>query len=103
MFQQQTIEVVVQVQSKRGQLVDGLPVEFHLASSSTRPTSLVPMRTTTRQGIARAFLRADYVGTVQVMIRVGSITKRATIVVLVPVATWLQQVAPGRSPTLHEG
>jgi len=89
-FQRQSVEVVVQVQSARGQPVDGLPVEFSLDPSSSRYTLLAPARATTRRGIARAFLRADHAGTVRVVVRAGAITKRADIMVLVPVATWLQ-------------
>jgi hypothetical protein len=102
-FQRQRVEVVVQVQSVRGQPVDGLPVEFYLDPSSTRYTSLAPTRATTRRGIARAFLRVDHVGTVRVVIHAGSITKRADIMVLVPVATRLQYDAPGSNPALHKG
>jgi hypothetical protein len=98
--QYQPVNVIVQVRTSRGQLVDGLPVEFRLTPSSTRDTWILPHHTITRRGIARAMLQAGSVGMVQVTARVGTITKHADIAVLVPLARSVRVVASqgGRQP-----
>ncbi len=82
---------MVQVQTRQGQPVNGVAVEFLLPAVWQRDASLLPARVATQEGIARAVLSVNRVGVVQVTVRVGAVTQDLDIMVMTPLATpcWL--------------
>ncbi|MBI3327097.1 MAG: hypothetical protein HYZ81_10415 [Nitrospinae bacterium] len=86
-FQWQDAAVVVRVQNGQGLLVDGIPVTFQVDPAWARYASIRPARALTQGGRARATLRADRVGLVWFTVRVGAVTQRAAIAVVMPIAT----------------
>jgi len=86
-FQWQDAAVVVRVQNDQGLPVDGLLVALQVDPPWARYVSIRPARARTRGGRIRALLRADLVGQVRITVRVGALTKQATITVLMPIAT----------------
>jgi hypothetical protein len=86
-FQWQDAPVVVRVQNEQGLPVDGLLVAFQVDPPRARYTSIQPARARTQGGRMRAIVRADLVGQVRITIRVGTLTKRATITVVMPIAS----------------
>lgn len=86
-FQGQDAAVVVRVQNGQGLPVDGISVAFQVDPPWTRYVSLRPARARTQGGRVRTIVRAEQVGQVRLTVRVGTLTKRATITVVVPIAT----------------
>jgi hypothetical protein len=86
-FQWQDAAVVVRVQNARGLPVDGLLVAFQVDPPWARYASIRPARARTQGGRVRAIVRADLVGQVRITVRVGALTKQATITVVMPIAT----------------
>jgi len=86
-FQWQEAAVVVHVQNEGGLPVDGLLVVFQVDPPRARYASIRPARARTQGGRVRAIVRSDLVGQVRFTVRVGALTKRATIMVVVPIAT----------------
>jgi hypothetical protein len=87
MFQWQDTAVVVHVQNGQGLPVDGLLVVFQVDMPWARYASIRPARARTQGGKVRAILRAELVGQVRLTVRVGALTKQATITVVTPVVT----------------
>jgi hypothetical protein len=86
-FQWQDAPVVVRVQNEQGLPVDGILVAFQVDPAWARHASIQPARARTQGGRVRAILRADLLGRVRITVRVGALTKRATITVVMPTAT----------------
>jgi hypothetical protein len=86
-FQWQDAAVVVRVQNEQGLPVDGLLVVLQVDQPWARYASIRPARARTRGGRVRAIVRSDLVGQVRITVRVGALTRRATITVIVPIAT----------------
>ena len=86
-FQGQDATVVVRVQNERGLPVDGLLVALQVDPPWVRYASIRPARARTQGGRVRAIVRSDLVGQVRITVRVGALMKRATITVVVPIAT----------------
>jgi hypothetical protein len=86
-FQGQDATVVVRVQNERGLPVDGLLVALQVDPPWARYASIRPARARTQGGRVRAIGRADLVGRVRITVRVGALTKQATITVVMPIAT----------------
>jgi hypothetical protein len=86
-FQGQDATVVVHVQNGQGLPVDGILVAFQVDPPWARYTSIRPTRARTRGGRVRAILRSDLVGQVRIAVQVGTLTKQATITVVMPIAT----------------
>lgn len=86
-FQWQDAAVVVRVQNRQGLPIDGMLVVFQVDPPRAKYASIRPARARTEGGRVRAIVRSDLVGQVQITVRVGVLTKRATITVVVPIAT----------------
>lgn len=86
-FPHQAVEVRVYARTRHGQPVDGLPVEFLLRLQPRQHVRLIPSRTQTRQGKARAVLRVSSVGQVRLSVRVGTIWKHTDLAIILPFAT----------------
>jgi hypothetical protein len=86
-FQGHDAAVVVHVQNGQGLPVDGILVAFQVDPPWARYASIRPARARTRGGRVRAILRSDMVGQVRITVRVGALTKQATITVVMPIAT----------------
>ena len=86
-FQWQGAPVVVHVQNEHGRPVDGISVAFQVDPPWARYASIRPARARTQGGRVRAIVRVDVVGRVQITVRVGALTKQATIAVVIPIAT----------------
>jgi hypothetical protein len=86
-FRWQDAAVVVRVQNRLGLPVDGIPVTFQVDPSWARYASIRPARALTQGGRVRVMLRADMVGLVWITVRVGVVTKRVAITVVMPIAT----------------
>src|SRR5262249_28614869 len=86
-FQGQDAAVVVRVQNGQGLPVDGVLVVFQVDPPRARYASIRPARAHARGGRVRARVRSDLVGQVRITVRVGALTKRATITVVVPIAS----------------
>ena len=85
-FQGQDTAIVVRVQSGRGLPVDGVLVMFQVDAPQTRYTSIRPTRAHTRGGRVRAIVRSELLGRVRITVRVGSLIKRTTLTVVMPIA-----------------
>lgn len=85
-FQWQDAAVVVYVQNGQGVPVDGILVTFQVDPPWARYASIRPARAYTRVGRVRAILRSDLLGRVRITVRVGALTKQATITVVMPIA-----------------
>ena len=85
-FQWQDTAVVVRVQNRQGLPMDGILVVLQVDPSWVRYASLRPARVRTQNGTVRAILRVDLVGRMRLTVRVGAITKQATITVVMPIA-----------------
>ena len=85
-FQGQGAPVVVHVQNAQGLPVDGIPVAFQVDPPWARYASIRPVRARTQGGRVRAIVRVDVVGRVRITVRVGALTKQATITVVMPIA-----------------
>jgi hypothetical protein len=86
-FQGQDATVVVRVQNGQGLPVDGILVVFQVDPPRTQYASIRPARARTQGGRVRAIVRSDLVGQMRITVRVGALTKRATIMVVTPIAT----------------
>jgi hypothetical protein len=86
MFQGHDAAVVVRVQNEQGLPVDGLLVVFQIDPPWARYASIRPGQARTRGGRVRAIVRAELVGQVRLTVRVGALTKQATITVVMPIA-----------------
>jgi hypothetical protein len=86
MFQGHDAAVVVRVQNGQGLPVDGILVVFQVDPPWARYVSIRPGQGRTRGGRVRAIVRADLVGQVRLTVRVGALTKQATITVVMPIA-----------------
>lgn len=86
-FRGQDAAVVVYVQNGQGLPVDGILVALQVDPPWARYASIRPVRARTRGGRVRALLRSDLVGQVRITVRVGALTKQATITVVMPIAT----------------
>jgi hypothetical protein len=86
-FQWQDAAVVVRVQNEQGLPVDGLRVALQVDPPWARYASIRPARARTQGGRIRAILRSELVGQVRITVRVGALTKQATITVVMPIAT----------------
>lgn len=87
MFQGHDATVVVHVQNGQGLPVDGLLVAFQVDPPWARYASIRPARARTQDGRVRAIVRSEVVGQVRITVRVGVLTKQATITVVMPIAT----------------
>jgi hypothetical protein len=85
-FQWQDAAVVVYVQNGQGIPIDGILVTFQVDPPWVRYASIRPAQAHTRVGRVRAILRSDLLGRVRITVRVGALTKRATITVVMPIA-----------------
>jgi hypothetical protein len=92
-FQWQNAAVIVYVQNGQGHPVNGVLVTFQVDPPWARYASIHPARAYTQGGRVRAILRAELVGLVRITVRVGAITKQATISVIMPIATGCGQAA----------
>lgn len=86
-FQWQDAAVVVRVQNEQGLPIDGILVVFQVDPPRTKYVSIRPARARTKGGRVRAIVWSDLVGQVRITVRVGALTRRATITVVVPIAT----------------
>lgn len=66
--------LTVQVQDAQGRPVDGVPVTFQVDPTWERETTLFPLQTQTRGGMARATFEVRTTGIVQVTARVENTT-----------------------------
>jgi hypothetical protein len=85
-FQWQDAAVVVYVQNGQGIPIDGILVTFQVDPPWARYASVRPAQAHTRVGRVRAILRSDLLGRVRITVRVGALTKQATITVVMPIA-----------------
>jgi hypothetical protein len=81
-FQRQSAEVVIRVRNGQGEPLNGVPVVFEVEPTWNRHAVVFPQRTMTNHGTARVQFEAGLIGVVNVTARVGPITKRAAIVVI---------------------
>jgi len=86
-FRWQDAAVVVHVQNGQGLPADGIPVTFQVDPAWARYVSIRPARALTQGGRVRVMLWADMVGLVWITARVGTVTQRAAITVVMPIAT----------------
>jgi hypothetical protein len=86
-FQGQDATVVVRVQNGQGLPVDGILVAFQVDPPWARYASIRPARARTQGGRVHAILWSALVGQVRITVRVGALTKQATITVVTPIAT----------------
>jgi hypothetical protein len=86
-FQWQDAAVVVRMQNGQELPIDGILVVFQVDPPRAQYASIRPARARTEGGRVRAIVRSDLVGQVRITVRVGALTKRATITVVVPIAT----------------
>lgn len=86
-FRWQDTAVVVRVQNRQGFPVDGIPVTLQVDPAWARYASIRPARALTQSGRVRVMLRADMIGLMWVTARVGAVTQRAAITVVMPIAT----------------
>jgi hypothetical protein len=86
-FQRQDAAVVVRVQNEQGLPVDGLRVALQVDPPWARYASIRPARARTQGGRVHAILWSALVGQVRITVRVGALTKQATITVVTPIAT----------------
>lgn len=96
-FQGHDAAVVVRVQNGQGLPVDGILVAFQVDPPWARYASIRPARARTQGGRVRAIVRSDMVGQVQITVRVGALTKQATITVVTPIATGQEHADAYRS------
>ena len=76
--------LVVRVQNAQGRPVDGVPVDFELAPNWVQYASVTPSHATTRNGMARAFFKAEDIGPAPITVRVNGVTQEAIVVVEAP-------------------
>lgn len=86
-FRWQDAAVVVRVRNRQGLPVDGIPVTFQVDPVWAQYVSIRPARALTQGGRVRVMLWADMTGLVWVTARVGAVTQRAAITVVMPIAT----------------
>lgn len=86
-FRWQDAAVVVHVRNGQGLPANGVPVTFQVDPAWARYVSIRPAHALTQGGRVRVMLRADMVGLVWITARVGAVTQRAAIAVVMPIAT----------------
>ena len=76
-----TAECIIEVRDMQGHRVEGVPVAFHVAPSWVQSATLLPQRTLTHDGMARAVLEPYTIGVVRVMAQVNGQTLETVITV----------------------
>jgi hypothetical protein len=80
-FQFEDAQLTAVVKDSQGQPVNGIPVTFRVAPDWKRDTTLEPVQTLTRDGIASTVFQADMPGIVTVSVQAGNTTQTTQITV----------------------
>jgi Bacterial Ig-like domain (group 1) len=75
------VELTAVVKDSQGQPVNGIPVIFQVAPDWKKDTTLEPIRTLTRDGIANTVFQADMPGVVRVTVQAGNTSQTTHITV----------------------
>jgi len=85
-FQGQDTTLLVGVQNAQGQPVDGVLVAFQVDARRTPYASIRPARAYTQSGRVHAIVRSALLGRVRIIVRVGTVTQRTILTVVMPLA-----------------
>ena len=75
------VELTAVVKDSQGQPVNGIPVTFQVAPDWKKDTTLEPIQTLTRDGIANTVFQADMPGVVRVTVQAGNTSQTTHITV----------------------